>query len=352
MAESPLALTLQAQLERQVDDQHLPGAVAVVTVPGKGRIALTAGFEDLPKTRRMKTNARFLIYSITKIFIGVVVLRLGQKKYLTLDDQLSSWCPEIDIASTITVRQLLNHTSGLPDYGSLVTYQQAVEAELREPWSFDEFLKQTCERGLAFEPGTGGRYSNIGYMLLTRIIERATRKSLGHVLKAEVLTPLQLSATLLVSTPDDLKALVPGYNKAKGKDEMRDVREWYHPGWVAHGVIASTADEVNRFLEALFEGQLLDPQHLSEMLHMVPIPDSPPTVHAGYGLGIACETNAVFGTHYGHEGSGPGYRVIASHAPKLGGTTITVFCNRDECNPRTIADALLLTVFQSLEEAQ
>ena len=350
MGDDSLGVSLQAELERNIEDQHIPGAAAVVSIAGKGRFPLGAGFEDLPKTRRIRSNARFLIYSITKTFIGVTILRLVQQNLLTLDDRLSAWCPEINIGSAITIRHLLNHSSGLPDYGCLTTYQNAVLQESIEPWSFDEFMTQTCKRGLAFEPGTSGGYSNIGYMLLTRIIERAACKTFRLALDAEILIPLQLSSTSLISSPEDFQTVTPGYSDTNGKGQLRDVREWYHPGWVAHGVIASTTDDVNRFLEALFDGLLLDSQPLSDMLSMVPIHGRPPISRAAYGLGIASETDALLGTHYGHEGSGPGYRVIASHLPELQSTTIAVFCNKDDCNPRTISDALARTVAQSLKE--
>jgi D-alanyl-D-alanine carboxypeptidase len=347
-----LGLSLQAQFEWHVDEQRIPGAAAAVTLPGRSTYWLSAGFEDLTAMRGMSSNGRFLIYSITKIYLAATVLRLAQQHKLALHDPLSSWCPEIDVPATITVRHLLNHTSGLPDYGSLASYQQAVEGEPKEPWSFDEFLRQTWKGDLAFEPGTGWLYSNIGYMLLGRIIERAACNSLAHALTTEILSPLRLDATLLVSEPAQLQSLVPGYGKTHGKNGMRDIREWYHPGWVSHGVLASTASDVNRFLNALFTGQLLDQRSLSEMLRTTPLSGLPPTLQAEYGLGIACETDTEFGRHYGHDGSGPGYRAVTSHTPQLHNTTITVLCNTDICNPRRISDSLMRIVLHSLKESQ
>ncbi|MCI0562497.1 MAG: beta-lactamase family protein, partial [Nitrososphaera sp.] len=148
----PLSL-LQNQLEREIEDQAILGAVAAVSAPHIGQFTLAAGFEDAAKTRSINTDARFLVYSITKTFIGVVTLRLVQQKVLALDDRLSSWFSEINFASAITVRQLLNHTAGLPDYGSLPSYQKAVKRISSVPWSFSEFLKHTCGHGLAFLPG-------------------------------------------------------------------------------------------------------------------------------------------------------------------------------------------------------
>jgi D-alanyl-D-alanine carboxypeptidase len=346
-----LGLSLQAQFERHIDEQHIGGAAAAVTVPGRATYRLSAGFQDLAATRRTSPDGCFLIYSITKIYLAVTVLRLAQQRKLALDDPLSTWCTDIDVPATITVRQLLNHTSGLPDYGSPASYQQAVEGEPQEPWSFDEFLRQTWKGNLAFDPGTGWLYSNIGYMLLGRIIERAGCNSLAHVLTTEILVPLQLDATLLVSERGQLQTLVPGYSKTHGKNDIRDIREWYHPGWVSHGVLASTASDVNRFLDALFTGRLLDHYHLSEMLRTTPLPGLPPALQAEYGLGIACETDTEFGRHYGHDGSGPGYRVVTSHAPQLHNTTITVLCNTDVCNPRGISDSLMRMVLQTLTES-
>jgi D-alanyl-D-alanine carboxypeptidase len=111
---------------------------------------------------------------------------------------------------------------------------------------------------------------------------------------------------------------------------------------------------VSRFLHSLFAGELLDAGHLTQMLHLVPVPGQSPTHKVGYGLGIGGEMDPTLGPHFGHGGGGPGYHVIVSHVPALcdRSTTIAVFCNGDECEPRKISDALLQVMFRYFHEQQ
>src|SRR5206468_2267838 len=108
-------------------------------------------------------------YSITKTFTATLVLLLREEGRLSLDDPLSRWFPRIPQADRITLRQLLNHTAGVPDYGALRSYHEAVRSSPSTPWSFERFAAETFDRGLQFEPGSSWAYSNPGYMLLKRI---------------------------------------------------------------------------------------------------------------------------------------------------------------------------------------
>lgn len=108
----------------------------------------------------------FLAYSITKILTAVVILELSDAGQLRLDDRLVKWFPHIAHADHITLRHLLSHTGGIPDYGGVRAYHEAVKSSPSTPWSFDRFAAETFDKGLWFEPGQGWAYSNPGYMLL------------------------------------------------------------------------------------------------------------------------------------------------------------------------------------------
>ena len=354
MWDQSLTFLLQQTLEDHIHRQHVLGAVVAVTGQDGGPVVFAAGFEDLHRTHPMRAENRFPIWSISKTFLAVVVLRLAQRKVLTLEDRLDLWLPEIGIARSATIRQLLNHTSGLPDYGALPLYGQAIR-DRRDPWSFGQFIEQTCTSDAVADPGQGWRYSNIGYMVLRRIIEIATGQCLAAIIQSEITGPMQLTKSVVVQRSEDFKSLTPGYSRfLDPTGPATDVREWYDPGWVAQGFLASSAAEVTRFLHRLFAGELLDAGHLAQMLQLVPVPGRAPTETVGYGLGIAGETDPMFGPYFGHEGSGPGYQVIVSHVPALcdRSATIAVFCNGDESQSRKISDALLHVLFRHFHEQQ
>jgi D-alanyl-D-alanine carboxypeptidase len=354
MWDQSLTSLLQGTLEDHIHRQHIPGAVVAVTGQDGGPVVFADGFEDLHRTQPMRAESRFPIWSISKTFLAVVMLRLAQRKVLTLEDRLDRWLPEIELAPSATIRQLLNHTSGLPDYGALPLYGQAIR-ERHDPWSFGQFIEHTCTNDAVADPGQGWRYSNIGYMVLRRIIEIATGQSLVAVIQSEITGPMQLTKSVVVQRSEDFKSLTPGYSRfLDPTGPATDVREWYAPGWVAHGFLASSAAEVARFLHSLFAGELLDAGHLAQMLQLVPVPGCSPTEPVGYGLGIAGETDPTFGPYFGHEGSGPGYQGIVTHVPVLcdRSTTIAVLCNGDESHPRKISDALLHVLFRHFHEQQ
>jgi D-alanyl-D-alanine carboxypeptidase len=106
-----------------------------------------------------------------------LILRLCEQRQLSLDDRLARWFGRVDQAHRITLRQLLNHTAGIPDYGGLRTYHDAVKSSPSIPWSFERFAAETFDKGLSFDPGQGWAYSNPGYMLLKRIAEEVTGES-------------------------------------------------------------------------------------------------------------------------------------------------------------------------------
>lgn len=111
----------------------------------------------------------FLVYSITKTFTASLVLKLCEEGRLSLDDPLVTWFPEIAGAARISLRQLLNHTAGIPDYGDLAAYHESLRSSPSIPWSFERFAAETFGKGLLFVPGQGWAYSNPGYMLMGAI---------------------------------------------------------------------------------------------------------------------------------------------------------------------------------------
>lgn len=302
----------------------------------------------------------FLAYSITKTFTAVLLLLLQQEERLSLKDPLARWFPQVPQADCICLKQLLNHTAGIPDYGSLQAYHDGVRAAPSLPWSFEQFAAATFEQGLCFVPGTGWAYSNPGYMLLKHIAETVTDTPFAQLIADRIAQPLELRRTFVPQSVEELSSLAPATSCALAPDaSLRDVRHHYHPGWVSHGVVASTPSEIVLFLNALFGERLLPQQCLEEMsaLVAVPIPatTSPPAsapprrwVQPGYGLGLMADSASVWGRILGHNGGGTGYSASAFHAPQLGGVSVCAMVAEEDFQ----AEEIVFTVFDLFASAR
>lgn len=178
-------------------------------------------------------------------------------------------------------------------------------------------------------------------MLLRRIAERVTGLPYARTIDERIVKPLGLGSMTLAEVPADLADLAPATSAALGTDgSPRDVRQHYDPGWVSHGVLASSASDLARFISALFAGRLLSPASSAEMtsLTRVPVPGSQtdPRVRPyewrepSYGLGLMVDPAAPWGAIYGHNGAGPGYSASVFHAPELGGVTVAVLGSEAE----------------------
>lgn len=274
----------------------------------------------------------FLAYSITKTFTATLVLKLCEEGRLRLDDRLARWFPSIAQAERISLRHLLTHTAGIPDYGGIRAYHDSVRASPSVPWSFERFAAETFDKGLRFDPGQGWAYSNPGYMLVKRIVEEVAGVSYRGVLSEAIARPLGLHRSFVPESIADLASLAPGMSCALDPDGVpRDVRKHYHPGWVSHGVVASTPSEIVRFLDNLFHGQFLSRHSLDQMTELIPVPpsansspkDSPPRWgKPSYGLGLMGDSASPWGLVLGHNGDGPCYSASAFHARDLGGASV------------------------------
>jgi D-alanyl-D-alanine carboxypeptidase len=302
------------------------GVVSVAVIPRAGGAAQTCW------TPESEQEPTFLAYSITKTFTAVLILKLSERDRLSIDDRLVRWFPRIPQADRITLRQLLNHTSGIPDYGGLRAYHEAVRSTPSTPWSFERFAAETFERGLWFEPGQGWGYSNPGYMLLKAIAEEVTGTSYRALISECIARPLGLRRTFVAESIEDLAGLAAGTSTALSPDgSARDVREYYHPGWVSHGVIASTASDLVHFLDRLFRDELLSPNSLAQMMDLVPLPERDEPAEqdvvsrhgqSSYGLGLMGDPISPWGLVVGHNGGGPCYNSSAFHAFDLSGASV------------------------------
>jgi CubicO group peptidase (beta-lactamase class C family) len=248
-------------------------------------------------------------WSITKLAIAAAILRLVEDRRLALDDPWRG--------RPFTLRQLLQHTSGAPDY-AFAAYHQAV-ARGDDPWPDEALLRRADAERLLFAPGEGWRYSNIGYLYLRQTLEAATGSPWGDALADLVLNPLGVEGARAATRLTDLDGV---YGAAPG----------YHPGWVYHGLLVGPARAAAVMLDGLARGRLLGPELTAEMLRLSPIgyrvPDRPVSL-PGCGLGMMGETDPAAPSFLGHSGGGPGGHSTVNHYPDLN-VTVAVYAREDE----------------------
>ncbi len=250
------------------------------------------------------SEPRYLIYSLTKTFIAVLFCHLADRGELSLDDRLGAFVADPRLPD-VTLRQLLDHTAGIPDYGD-AAYAAAVRERPTEPWSDEELLAHALARP-AREEWT---YSNAGYLLLRRILDETQAGGFAGALERELTAPLGMTQTSLALELDELFGLAPGISAQIGPG-TRDVRGRYHPRWVGHRTAISTAGDLRRFWTALAGGTLLG-RSFDDLLRLVPVGVEaygfgPPS----YGLGVMGDPEWPAGVLIGHGGGGPGYGAAA-----------------------------------------
>lgn len=324
---------LKGIVEQSLTKSQTPGAAIAIRINGQAFLETGIGYRGRDYEVLLSTDANFYIYSITKSLIATVSLYLVGEGLLELDAPLQAYLADFSLDTSMTLRQLLSHTSGLPDYGGVPAYSEAVKANPSSPWSTEVFLDLAQIQGLKFAPGTGWGYSNTGYLLLKCMLEKTTGLSIQKLLHQVIFSPLSLKKTFVPTTLDDIDQLTPGYSAFFSGDELQDITHLYHPSWVAHSVVISTAPELAKIIDALFGGQLLDLSLVEQMSHPTyNLGKYPLFENLGYGLGLFVDTKSPHGKVKGHTGEGPGYSVAAFHFPRLVGssTTIAALINRDK----------------------
>ncbi|EJR62210.1 MULTISPECIES: serine hydrolase domain-containing protein [Bacillus cereus group] len=281
-----------------------PGILANISKGGK-TWSYAAGIADVRTKKPMKADFRFRIGSVTKTFIATVLLQLSGENRLNLDDSIEKWLPGVIQGNgydgnQITIRQILNHTSGIADYMNSKDFDIM---DTKKSYTAEEFVKMGISLPPEFAPGKGWSYSNTGYVLLGILIEKVTGNSYAEEIENRIIEPLDLSNTFLPGNSSVIPGTkhARGYIQLDGASELKDVT-YINPG-SSDGDMISTADDLNKFFSYLLSGKLLKEQQLNQMLTTVPT-DREGT---GYGLGIV-EFKLPNGVSvWGHRGSVLGF---------------------------------------------
>jgi D-alanyl-D-alanine carboxypeptidase len=332
-----------AKLQRVLDQvvaAGAPGAIVLVR-DGDRTIRLSSGNGSLAPKTPMRVADRSRIGGVTKSFTATVVLQLVGEKKLALSDTVERWLPGvISNGNAISIRQLLNHTSGIysleKDPRVLAPYYKG---DLTQIFDARKGVKIAAEHGPLFAPGSKLSYSNTNYFLLGMIVKAATGNSIGAELGSRIFEPLGLRHTTYPTSSRIPGSYTHGY--LAGKKPV-DVTPFSPTLFGPAGAIVSNADDVARFYRALLRGRLLGPDLLKSMQTI----DSVATGGVldagirggGWGLGLLRE-NFPCGTAWGHDAENPGYMTAAWNS-KDGNRQVVVVVNSSFSHDEPVSRAM------------
>jgi D-alanyl-D-alanine carboxypeptidase len=314
-----------------------PGAIAIVQT-GSGIRVVTAGVGDLSANRAIATDDTFRLASVSKAYSGAVALSLVSRKVLALSDTIGNRLPNLPRAwAAVTLAEVLQHTSGLPDYIKNQAFLTALQANPHMALSPEQLLGYVSSEPLSFAPGSRYEYSDSDNIVVGLMVQAATDTDYSAELGQQVLTPLQLTHTALPTTVDMPAPYVRGYDVTPGKPPD-DVSTAINPAlaWASGGMI-STPSELNEFMRAYVAGKLFDRSTRNDQLQFVTGSSGPPgpgTNSAGLGI-FRYQTNC--GTVFGHTGNIPGYTVFAAASANGSRSVVVVVNTQLNSSPMTPA---------------
>ncbi|MFC4463500.1 serine hydrolase domain-containing protein [Streptomyces xiangluensis] len=289
-----------------------PGALVEVR-DRRGSTVLTSGVADVKSHAPVRRDSRFRIGSMTKTFVATVMLQLVGEHRVALDAPVERYLPGVvrghgNDGRLMTVRQLLQHTSGVPDILDHLPPQEILKDPLAHHDTRD-LVNIALAHPPNFKPGTSWRYSSTGYLLAGMIIESVTGHTYGEEIRRRIITPLGLHETYVPGDASAIPGPHPrGYVRPGEDAPLRDITAVNPTVAGAAGEMISSGSDVNRFLDALVRGKLLRPAQQRELMRTRPTgnPDG-----RAYGLGLESRPLPCGGLYWGHTGDFLGYETAA-----------------------------------------
>jgi D-alanyl-D-alanine carboxypeptidase len=319
-AEAPtLAEEMQQIIDNALDTYGGKGVSAAVLIPGEPMWTGVSGYSHgtTPVTRAMT----FSVGSTTKWFTASTILKLQEEGKLSIDDSLHAWLPSLpNIDSTITIRQLLNHTSGIFNITRHPDIWSEILGHSERNWEIEEMVR-AYTLAPSFPKGTDWGYSNTGYLLLRMIIREASGSQIASEYRNRFFQPLSFPYAHLAVDENPRGAVAHGWFDLSGNGRYDDLTQIpmtaFYTG-VGGGVFA-TAEEMALWAKAFFIDQnvVSEPSFDAMMEFHSPCDDEP--MVAGYGLGIVRFEPSLFNglDVWGHSGDAPGYAAASLYLPQF-----------------------------------
>ncbi len=353
-----IELATDAFAQTMLDERQTPGLVIGVARGGEPLVIRGYGVANLEHGVPVSENTVFRIGSVTKQFTAAAILLLAEEGRLTLDDTLDTYLPDFPRASEVTIRQLLQHTSGIANYTSREGFM-ADTAPLAHDSARMVAYMAAAPQPYDFDPGTGWSYSNSGYMFLDYIAEAAAGQPLADFLQERIFAPLGMDDTQMDSEAEIVTGRAQGYDAAP--DAPSGFTNAPHLSLsvaAGAGAIRSTARDLLVWTHALLSGDVLSEESLALMLAPARLNDgslassaleSPPAALSGMDYGLGIMTGERDSRRFiGHGGSIPGFNASLIHYPD---EDVTIVLLVNTIGPATRgAPVLAASVFDALAD--
>lgn len=353
----PCIAFAQVNVQSLLDSLRIAGGfpgLSVAIVKNDTVLALASGYNDKEKKLALKTSDRMLMGSVGKTYVSAIVLQLCKAKKLSLDARVQNylghykWYRRIPNADNITVRMLMNHTSGIMRYEFKHQFLKDLKAKPAKTWLPEELVQYIADEKAAFKAGKGWEYSDTNYILLGMIIEKITGKKYYALLNRQILQPFKLTNTF-PSDKRKLNSLAQGYagdsNEFGGKDKVLEnglfiINPQFE--WTGGGLYSTTMD-LARWGKLLYEGKIVDTNLLFSSAVAAKLGRD-----TRYALGVFIRPT-VLGVAYGHSGFFPGYVTELFYFPQYK-MSIAIQCNSSDF--KNLKISLSRCLLQIAEEAK
>ncbi len=312
---------IYTSLLTHMTSRGIPGVMMCINGPYDIWLG-SAGYSSLKSQTPIQSDNRTRVGSTVKTLTAVTILQLYEEGKLSLDAPLSTYLSEnilhkINNASNATIRQLLQHSSGIYNYIQDLRFQTASMNDLTKEWFPDELLSYARGRNAYFTPGSDCYYSNTGYILLGMVIEKICNRPFYKEFEDRFFLPLLMNESAFAEEDPVPTDIVRGY--VDFFSNMKLLESTWYSGWDYHtadGGLISNPYNLTLFMKALFDGKLLKPETMAQMLSwQTPSTQDATSYEIDYGLGIF-RYHTEHGEIYGHSGDAIGYYAIMLYHPE------------------------------------
>lgn len=304
---------LERTVERTMEEYGVPGAVVVVDVPGEGRWELARGTTELDGDQPVETDMVWPLRSITKSFTVTLLLQLVDEGRISLEDTIDRWVPGVPNGDRITLRQLADMTSGVPEYIT-EDFVADFSADPGAAFELDRLIGYALTEPPVAEPGAEHVYINTSTLLLGKVVEEVTGASFASVLAERILEPLGLDATDYPAEADGWSGPhATGYQPGESGELEAPTNNFTVFG--PAGAMTSTAEDLLVWGPALATGGLVLDATQQERLEGAPLDEGPE--YDRYAMGIG-----EIDGWWGHTGEGFGYTALVMHRSDTGATVV------------------------------
>ena len=306
---------IQAKLDRSIANTPIPGATLGFVLADGRHASFASGFRDRETKTRLQPTDPMYAGSIGKTFVAAVTLQLVSEDKLNLDTKIANWLGQrpwflkLPNGKDITLRMLLNHSSGIPNHVEEKSFFPAAVKGANRDINYEELLTYVLNKTPLFPAGRGYYYADTNYILVGLIVEKATGNSLYDEVSRRLLKPLGLSATYPTNT--NATPVVSGY--FQNNPINKNGKYYINPQWEwAGGGFGSNVGDLALWAKNLYGGDVLSKEIRELMFSSTAVGDG-----KNYGLGVEI-LHGKYGTSYGHDGEFPGYLSVMRYYPSYG----------------------------------